>query len=244
MLLLIDKYSNGLIFLALLFSWLFITEIIPIKVRALVIILALVLAFFLNNYPFYLILLGFLIPTVIHVYLFTLLFILSGALKTKTKWPFANIVALVVVPILIAFVPFDFTAYESSSFVKNIFLDMHFHHTNVLFSKFLGLSEGTSFYFYENLELRIQVFLSFAYIHHYLNWFVKTSIIGWHKSIDYKKGSYIIIIWIILVVLFLTNYKLGFYAALSLSFLHLILEFPINIRSIGHIGSLLKSKTI
>lgn len=241
---LFDQYSNGLIFLALILTWLFIAESISVKVKAIIVVLALILAVLLNTYPLYLVVIGLLIPTVVHVYIFTLLFMLSGGLKTKTSWPFVNIGVLALIPLLIAFIPFDFAGYQSSSFIKNSFLDIHFHHTNVLFSKFLGLSDGTSFYFYENLELRMQVFLSFAYIHHYLNWFVKTSIIGWHKSIDYKRGSYILIIWVSLVALFLTNYKLGFYAALSLSFLHVLLEFPINLRSIRQIGSSLKSKTI
>ena len=84
-------------------------------------------------------------------------------------------------------------------------------------------------------------FIAFAYTYHYLNWFSKTSIIQWHK-INTKKLIVLIIIWIFSVVLYYINYKLGFIVLLTLSFLHVFIEFPLNIISIREIFSELKNR--
>ena len=57
----------------------------------------------------------------------------------------------------------------------------------VVFSKYIGLSDGKTFFFYECMELKLMMFLSFIYLYHYLNWFSKTTVIKWHKNLNLKK---------------------------------------------------------
>jgi hypothetical protein len=76
----------------------------------------------------------------------------------------------------------------------------------------------------------IASFLAFAYTYHYLNWFSKTSIIEWH-AVSWKRAFVIGLLYAISVGLYLHDYALGFIVLLSLSFLHVVLEFPLNFRS-------------
>ena len=92
------------------------------------------------------------------------------------------------------------------------------------------------------IGIRIQVFIAFAYTYHYLNWFSKTSIIGWKKSITKRKAYLIGFIWILAVSIYMYDFKTGYIALFFLSFLHVFLEFPLNIISIKEIFSLTRIK--
>jgi hypothetical protein len=90
------------------------------------------------------------------------------------------------------------------------------------------------------IGIKIQVFIAFAYTYHYLNWFSKTSIIGWKKDLSKQKIAAILFIWIGAVGLYLYDYKTGLIALLFLSMLHVFLEFPLNVISIKESYLLLK----
>ncbi len=77
----------------------------------------------------------------------------------------------------------------------------------------------------------IASFLAFAYTYHYLNWFSKTSIIEWH-AVTWKRALVIGILYATSVGLYLYDYATGFIVLLSLSFLHVVLEFPLNFKTI------------
>lgn len=230
-LLAVNRYSNGAIFTCLLLA---IGAQFVKKSRdwIIVIVLAFIGSYFLNAYETYTILIGVLIPTVVHVYLFTLLFMLYGARKNKSKPGFLSIILAVIVPIVFVIIPIDSSTYLFSDFFKSTLIDNNLHRAPVLFSKFIGLSDGTSFYFYEQLELRLMMFISFIYLYHYLNWFSKTTTIFWHKALTIKRSFFIGAFWAMLLCLFFYDFKVGFLVALFFSFLHVILEFPLNISSI------------
>ena len=83
-------------------------------------------------------------------------------------------------------------------------------------------------------------FIAFAYTYHYLNWFSKTSVIKWHlvpKNTLY--GT--LLAWVISILLYGYNYKLGFNVLFCLSYAHVFLEFPLNIVSFAGIGKVLLS---
>ncbi len=230
-LLAISSYSNGAIFTCLLLA-IGVHFVKQSKDWIIVTLLSLGGAYFLNTYETYAVLIGVLIPTVIHVYLFTLLFMLYGARKSKSKPGFLSIGLAVMVPLIFIVIPVDSSNYIFSDFFKSTLIDNNLHHAPVLFSKFIGLSDGTGFYFYEQLELRLMMFISFIYLYHYLNWFSKTTTIFWHKSLTIKRSIFIGSFWAILLCLFFYDFKIGFLVALFFSFLHVILEFPLNIASI------------
>lgn len=181
---------------------------------------------------------GLFIPTIIHVYLFTLLFMIYGAIKSESKMGLLVALTAILVPIVYSFISLEGVTYDFSQPLKNIYLENNFHVLPVVFSKYLGISEGKSFYFYEALELKLMMFMSFIYLYHYLNWFSKTTIIKWHKNLNTKKTVALIILWVICLGLYFLNFRLGFLFSLLLSFLHVFLEFPLNILSIKGIFKL------
>ncbi len=235
-----NQWSNGLIFIWLVIS----ASLILLRSNGwrLALFGAGVLgAVLLNTLPSYIFLVGLLLPTVIHVYVFTILFMLYGAIRAKSKAGFAAVILVLICPLVIIFASIHPESYVFPDMIKQIFTDNNFHVTNTKMAQFLGLSDGTHFFFYSTIELKLQIFIAFAYTYHYLNWFSKTGIIGWHKNLSVSRSVVIGIIWILSVCLYGYNYQLGFYVLLSLSFLHLLLEFPLNILSMKGIGSSLWS---
>ena len=70
-------------------------------------------------------------------------------------------------------------------------------------------------------------FIAFAYTYHYLNWFSKTSIIRWHQ-VNRSRLIGIVALWLLAVGLYGFDYRVGFIALYTLSFMHVFLEFPLN----------------
>jgi hypothetical protein len=230
----IRPYTNMAIFLCLVaaFSALFVQN------NYLKVILFLcmgVISYFLIHQSTFNLIIGILLPTLIHVYLFTLLFMWYGTLKQSSSTGSFNVLLLAIVPIIIYLLP----SYESwrviSDYVKNTYIESKFYLLNVYVSKTIGVSDGTTFNFSDIITNKIQLFISFAYTYHYLNWFSKTTVIGWHKNINKSKLSVLLTIWITSVMLYAYSFKLGLILLLFLSFMHVFLEFPINIISVREI---------
>ena len=104
-------------------------------------------------------------------------------------------------------------------------------------AKILGLHDSqTGYVLLSPAGIKIQIFITFAYVYHYLNWFSKTTVIGWHKSITNGKLILILSIWTIAVSLYFYDFRVAFIALLFLSFLHVVLEFPLNFVTFKEIG--------
>ncbi len=165
------------------------------------------------------------LPTVFHVFLFTGLFMIQGAHKGNSRIGYLNVVLLFLVAILLLIIP-SALIIGIPDFTRNFMIESRFNSLHQLISYFIHGGENT--------YTRIQSFLAFIYAYHYLNWFSKTSVIGWHKV----KTSRLIIsitIWIAAVSLYLIDLKLGLTILFSLSILHVFLEFPLNIKSMDYI---------
>jgi hypothetical protein len=109
---------------------------------------------------------------------------------------------------------------------------------NVELSKILPvptLERTVESIYFSSTGLMIMRFIAFAYTYHYLNWFSKTSIIKWHQV---KKSTLAItlIIWAGAVVWYVFDYHSGLIALYFLSFLHVLMEFPLNYRTFIGIG--------
>ena len=85
------------------------------------------------------------------------------------------------------------------------------------------------------MELKLQVFIAFAYTYHYLNWFSKTTVIGWHRQLTTGRTIVIALVWALACAAFLYDYQLGFLLVLCLSFVHVYMEFPLNALSVKSI---------
>lgn len=231
----LNSISNGILFLGI-WSAVVLMFSAAVKWRVLILSLGAILAYLLNDLPAYILIIGALLPTVLHVYVFTGLFMLYGAFKNRSLLGHFSVLLLALVPLVIAFAPTDMVLLETSEFVKSIFMENRFYSVNLEVGKLLGLADGQSFYFYGPWERKVQIFIAFAYIYHYLNWFSKTSIIGWHKGLKGKRAFAILAIWLTIVSLFVFDYRLGFMAALTLSFWHVFAEFPLNALSVKGIS--------
>lgn len=223
--------TNAFIFIALVmaFAFLFIPNR---KMQWLIVVLALLIAIIAKNLTVYNIWIGIFLPTILHVYLFTILFMWYGNLKTKSRIGYFNVVFMALIPFVIIVLSIDITRYEFSLYVKDVIIDNRFHVLNVNIAKFLGLSDGTNFFFNARIDLKIQIMIAFAYTYHYLNWFSKTTIIGWHKKLTSRKSLIIVVFWIISLGLYYYDYKVGLSLLLMLSLIHVFLEFPLNFISI------------
>lgn len=168
------------------------------------------------------------LPTLIHVFLFTGLFLLSGFLKTKNKLSLITLLVFILTSLFVTTYNLNTTFLLEE--VGNTYTSFEKLNTALftLFNKELIASQDI---YFSNFGIRIMQFIAFAYTYHYLNWFSKTAIIQWHKT-SLIKISIIIFIWLISIILYLINYKLGLYWLYLLSLTHVIFEFPLNILTI------------
>ena len=169
------------------------------------------------------------VPTIIHVYLFTALFILYGALKSKSKSAYWSLVFFGLCTLLI-FLPNTLSIAVSAFGIKNFYT---FLSLNTTILKNLGYEnlatiEGA---YHSETGIIVMRFIAFAYTYHYLNWFSKTSIIKWHE-VSKVRLLLVVLGWLIAISIYIYDYSIGFMVMYILSFLHVLLEFPLNYKTI------------
>ena len=198
------------------------------------------------------------LPTLIHVYIFTGLFMLYGALKSKSRMGLISVGVLILCPILLFtlfpdFKPFGPTTYGRDAYIGMIPgndergpLPVGFIGLNQqTLSMFFGMGAGDagtvgfeywlSAVFSSKAGILLMRFIAFAYTYHYLNWFSKTRIIQWHK-VPKVRFAIVLGFWVASLAVYFYNYALGLQWLFFLSFLHVLLEFPLNYVSIAGIG--------
>lgn len=173
--------------------------------------------------------LAYFLVTIIHVLIFTAAFVLYGAMKTGSR---TGLLSLVVFAVCVAgclliaspavTVPSDGRlAYRT------------FEPLNVQLALLFG-QPATAIYD-SDTGLAIMRLIAFAYTYHYLNWFSKTSIIGWHQ-IPTSRALAIGLFWVASIGLYVTSYSMGLAVLYAASLLHVLLEFPLNIHTAAGIG--------
>lgn len=227
----LSTYTNGIMFLVLINSLVFL---FTNKNKALWISLfiTLLISVFAFTSDVYILINGLLLPTIIHVYLFTIVFMLYGVKMSKSKTGVLNVVLMLLLPILLLYIDTDIFRYQFSDIVKETYMQNNFHYLNANLAKLLGVYDDLKFFFYEKIDLKIQIFIAFAYIYHYLNWFSKTTIIGWHKQLTTKKSIAIVAVWVSILICYMYSYRLGLVVSIFLSVIHVMLEFPLNMITI------------
>ncbi len=171
-----------------------------------------------------------LLPTLVHVCLFTFLFMLQGCLKTGSAWGWASLAAYVVCGAgLLFYQPAAGEPVMGAS-------------SRELFSEFVPVIDvvadvtGTSFDGTANGFFAIGRFLGFAYAYHYLNWFSKTGVIGWHV-VSRRRLATIGVLYAASLAVYAWDYASGLVALFFLSLLHVLLEFPLDMRTIAGLGT-------
>lgn len=176
-----------------------------------------------------------LVPTIIHVYVFTAAFILYGALRGRSA---TGIVSLVVFAACTAsfflWVPAvsrqPLSAYVLSTYAL-------FDGLNLKLAEWLGIASLRDKHdvYASPMGLALMRFIAFAYTYHYLNWFSKTSIIQWHRiPVAWTVAN--VVLWLGSVALYAWNYQVGVLVLFSLSYTHVLLEFPLDHRTFAGIG--------
>lgn len=201
------------------------------KIFASLIVALLLGLIFLKFIPFSFLIIGVFLPTIIHVYLFTLLFMIFGALKSRSSIGVVSIVLLILVPFFISLNSFLFSC-ETSELVKSIFLETRFKNVIIAINQVISEVSIVDFNFRAETILKIQTFIAFSYTYHYLNWFSKISIIKWSKGISKSYLVLLLVLWLSSIGIYLYNYRMGVLTLYFLSLFHVIVEFPLNIISI------------
>lgn len=183
-------------------------------------------------------LLAFLLITIIHVLVFTAAFLLAGALKSRSRWGMASVaVYAACVASFFVVMPAAATAGE---FVRQSY--QPFETLNAQLLRLLGLGPGSALReIYETpAGAAVMRLIAFAYTYHYLNWFTKTSVIGWNR-IPRARAAAIVALWLAALAVYAWDYLVGFVVLYTLSVLHVMLELPLNHRTFASIGRALAS---
>jgi len=183
-----------------------------------------------------------LLPTLVHVYLFTGAFILVGALKGRSASGMLSLlIFLACTASLFLLFPDRITA--PSAYAEKTYDATFFAYSRQLFDAFMHKIATRDMIYHSSVGIVLARFVAFAYTYHYLNWFSKTSIIKWHK-VPRRALIAVFVLWGLSLVLYATNYMTGIMALYLLSFIHVIFEFPLNFQSFREIGNEVRKRLV
>ncbi len=176
------------------------------------------------------------LTTLIHVFVFTASFILLGALRNRSWTGIASLVVFVLAAVACFANPAVSRAPAPGGWARQHFAV--FAPMNAGLCYLFGLHKSSSrdplMPFHDLGELyespaafRAMTFIAFAYLYHYLNWFSKTKVIGWHR-ISKGRLACILGVWAASVGLYLWSFELALFWLTVLSVSHVTLEFPLN----------------
>ena len=170
---------------------------------------------------------GALLTTVIHVYVFTGLFILEGSMKSRSRSGYASFavflacgLGLLLVQPKTSFAVTDYARANMGPFVGVV---------DAMLALLPSTSTDT-----DSAIMAVGRFLGFAYTYHYLNWFSKTGVIRWHE-IGAGRMALIGVLWLVSVALYWYDYATGLAALFFLSMVHVFFEFPLDARTFADV---------
>jgi hypothetical protein len=177
--------------------------------------------------------LGILIPALIHVSLFTLVFMTLGALRSRSAMQAALIGVYMTAIALILVVP------PSASTVVPKFAEVgrdYFGNVAPALGRLFGTPDL-------RLDVRLTGMLAFVYTYHYLNWFIKADVIRWA---DIPPGRLVLVggISVASTGLYFYDYAFGFSVLLAFSLIHVVLEFPLNALAARQLGDAIRQAVL
>lgn len=191
-----------------------------------------------------------LLPTIVHVFVFTGLFILAGALKSRSLSGIGSLVVFCLCAISFfilgpaiptgpvgAYVRQSYLAFAQLNYSLMTPFSQHNLHVPANLKEYVMYVNYVLFH--SPSARAIMGLIAFAYTYHYLNWFSKTSIIQWH-NISRTRFTAIIVLWLISAGAYAYDYRLGLRWLFFLSLTHVFLEFPLNHLTFINIGKELK----
>lgn len=186
---------------------------------------ALALTAFMLSHGASMAVLGILLPTLIHVSLFTLVFMALGAFRSGQKFQWALIALYLAAIVLILAAP-----PTAATLVPSFASAAHDYFANV--GPALGRLFGVPGLALDN---RLVGLLAFVYTYHYLNWFIKAEVIRW-TDISRGRIALVVAASAASTALYFYDYAYGFSVLLALSLAHIVLEFPLNGLALRQLG--------
>lgn len=179
-------------------------------------------------------LIAFLIITIVHVFVFTGAFVLFGALKARSLSGGLSLLVFVACALSFFVLAPDWAA-GTGDFIRTSYQPFELLNGELIHVFGLGQGSALTDIYASSAGLTVMRLIAFAYTYHYLNWFTKTSVIGWHR-IPKARAAAILALWIAAVAVYAYSYVLGFVVLYALSVLHVMLELPLNHQSFAGIG--------
>lgn len=177
------------------------------------------------------VILGTLLPTLIHVSLFTFVFMVLGALRSGSKAQVLLVgMYVIAIAVIIAVPPSAETVIPKFGALAH----EYFGGVAPALGRVLGIYDM-------RLDGRITGLLAFVYTYHYLNWFIKADVIRW-ADIPRRRLAAVIVFSAASTGLYFYDYILGFSVLLGLSLLHVILEFPLNSLALRQLGTIVAQR--
>ena len=192
-----------------------------------------------------------LLPTIVHVFVFTGLFILVGALKGRSVSGISSLLVFCFCALSFFVLGPAQSADDVGEYVQKtylVFAQLNYSLMTPFSQHDLSVPGNIPEYvnyinnvlYHSPTALAVMGLIAFAYTYHYLNWFSKTSVIQWH-NIPRSRLIAVVVIWLASLVSYAYDYRFGLRWLFFLSFLHVLLEFPLNHLSIINIGKEFKT---
>src|SRR4051812_27794590 len=173
---------------------------------------------------------GILIPTLIHVSLFTLVFMTLGAWRAQSRTQ-ALLIAVYLAAIAAILLAPPTAEIRIPSFAQAA--KDYFGNVGPALSRLFGI-RGLQ------LDTRLTSLLAFVYTYHYLNWFIKADVIRW-ADIPRARLALVAAASAASTALYFYDYAFGFTFLLALSLVHILLEFPLDALAVRQLGAALGS---
>lgn len=157
-----------------------------------------------------------LVPTLIHVFAMTAMFVVAGAVRAKRVSEWAVVAVLAACAISFAVLP-------GVDVSGGMMLDRATGTFGTMFAA-LGVRDVQA-------ASALLGFTAFAYAYHYLNWFLKARRIGW-TTMTIERRILLGFVWSTIAIAYVIDVRLGLLVSLPLSFGHVLLEMPLNV-SVG-----------
>jgi hypothetical protein len=166
------------------------------------------------------------VPTILHVYVFTMMFMMSGVVREKrtTLLGLMNPVLLCLLPVTLVAARWSYPS--PSRYWIDAEAGFAFLHGHLV--RLLGHNlHPDATILADPMAAGVLRFLAFVYLFHYLNWFAKTELLQWHK-VSRRSWVWIAVLYAGSVGCYLWSFRVGFYLVNFFSMLHVVLEFPLN----------------
>lgn len=166
------------------------------------------------------------LPTIVHVYVFTLLFMLTGLIREKKRSLLAwvNPALLLTLPVLLLTLRRQYASPRPYWIAaERGFVSIHGYLVHLLGSNL----HPDATILADPAAAGVLRVLAFIYLFHYLNWFTKTELLQWHH-VSARSWTAILFLYAISTGIYIWNFTIGFYIVNFLSLLHVFLEFPLN----------------